>query len=263
MNKTIVISLLSSLVLHAVLVFTSAPNLKIKTTHLKPHQFKIRKIRTVGSPKSTKDSVSIKQASHEKRVKKSLSLNDLMFKPESQKQLQRESIRLSKKASKKKKFQAIRLNQNNISSFLSDDQNRMYRPSAVPMTNSEILVQLEVPKGVKEDKLNKFEMVFYAFQKRIAKTYVNSFYKELQNFQYQNPHLKFPMTSKKLTITGRVTYDFNGDIIRIENVRWSHISRLQDFFMDLLKNLNTFPNPPEDIIHNGEFSLYFSLTVNG
>jgi len=132
------------------------------------------------------------------------------------------------------------------------------------MDDTDVLFDLQVPKGVKEDELNKHEMVFYSFRKRTALAYVNSFYKELNSFERKNPHLRFPLTENRQKISGKITYDKNGDILKIETLRWSDITKLQDFFMDVLKNMSSLPNPPEAIIDGkDQFVINFTLTVNG
>ena len=123
-------------------------------------------------------------------------------------------------------------------------------------------IQLEVPKGIKEDELNKHELVYYSFQKRTVMAYVNSFHKELNSFEKSNPHLRFPLTRQKQSLAGRVIYDQNGDILRIETLKYTNISKLQDFFMNVLKNMNSLPNPPKEILENDQFAINFILSLN-
>jgi hypothetical protein len=125
-------------------------------------------------------------------------------------------------------------------------------------------VNLEVPEGVNPDELNKYELMFYGFQRRTAIGYINSFYKNLDKFQRENPHLQFPMTDTKQVMTGRLTYDSQGNIVQIKMIRWSNVDRLQDFFVDVLKDMDTLHNPPQALWEKtGEFSIFFSLVVNG
>jgi hypothetical protein len=122
---------------------------------------------------------------------------------------------------------------------------------------------LQVPKGVKEDQLNKAELVFYSFRKRTALAYVNSFRKELNAFERKNPHLNFPMTSFEETVSGTITYDMNGDILTIQSKKLSQIQKLQDFFMDVLKNMSSLPNPPDELVsEEDKFVINFVFTVN-
>ncbi len=137
-------------------------------------------------------------------------------------------------------------------------------PRAATLSNSDVMVNLEVPEGVNPDELNKYELMFYGFQRRTAINYVNSFYKRLDKFQAENPHLQFPMTESKQVMTGRLTYDDRGNIKQIKMVRWSNVQRLQDFFVDVLKDMDTLHNPPQALWEKqGEFSIFFSLVING
>ena len=137
-------------------------------------------------------------------------------------------------------------------------------PRAQSLSNSDVMVNLEVPEGVNPDELNKYELMFYGFQRRTAINYVNTFYKNLDKFQSENPHLQFPMTETKQTMTGRITYDEHGNIKQIKMVRWSNVTKLQDFFVDVLKGMDTLHNPPQALWEkSGEFSIFFSLVING
>jgi hypothetical protein len=137
-------------------------------------------------------------------------------------------------------------------------------PRAASLSNSDILVNLEVPEGVNPDELNKFELMFYSFQRRTAINYINSFYNRLNKFQQQNPHISFPMTESKQVMTGRLTYDEKGNIKQIKMIRWTNVDKLQDFFLDVLKDMDTLHNPPQALWEKtGEFSIFFSLVVNG
>ncbi|MDP7320326.1 MAG: hypothetical protein QF441_06930 [Bacteriovoracaceae bacterium] len=130
------------------------------------------------------------------------------------------------------------------------------------MSDTDIDIKLEVPKGVKEDELNKKELVFYSFQKRTVLAYVNSFQKELNDFERSHPHLRFPLTNDEQKLAGRVIYDKNGDILKIETLQWSQIEKLQTFFMRVLQNMSSLPNPPDEILDNDKFAINFVLTIN-
>lgn len=137
-------------------------------------------------------------------------------------------------------------------------------PRTRSLSNSDILVNLEVPEGVNPDELNEYEMMFYGFQRRTAIGYVNSFYKHLDKFQRENPHMQFPMTDTKQVMTGRLTYDEKGNIKQIKMIRWTNVDRLQGFFEEVLKDMDTLHNPPKPLwSKSGEFSIFFSLVING
>lgn len=251
-----------------------------EVTPLRIHD--IQQIRTAGARDSkTKESVYLsksdtktKQINKEriaraKNDSKNLSLSDLAaavkVHPRSQ-AIVRPGTR--PESTKANAIAGIGLKGPEIKKFLQDSTGGT--PSAAggdmvqSLSNSNIAVNLEVPEGVSPDELNKYELMFYGFQRRTAIGYVNSFYKNLDEFQRANPHLDFPMTETKQIMTGRLTYDKKGNIKQIKMVRWSNVQKLQDFFLEVLKDMDTLHNPPHALWEkNGEFSIYFSLVVNG
>ncbi len=164
-----------------------------------------------------------------------------------------------------KSISGIGLRGNQMKKFIeSGTRGVTYDEHSSTLSNSDVAVNLEVPEGVSPDELNKFELMFYSFQRRTAINYINSFYKNLDKFKQSNPHLQFPMTDSKQIMTGRLTYDEKGNIKQIKMIRWSNIEKLQDFFLDVLKDMDTLHNPPQALWkQTGEFSIYFSFIVNG
>lgn len=167
---------------------------------------------------------------------------------------------------KPKAISAISLRGKEIQEFMKSSPSSAMSgdPRASKLTESDILVNLEVPEGVEADELNKYELMFYGFQRRTAINYINAFYKNLDKFQRENPHLNFPMTDSKQVMTGRLTYDEKGNIKQIKMIRWSNEGRLQDFFESVLKEMDTLQNPPQALWKkDGEFSIFFSFIING
>ena len=105
-------------------------------------------------------------------------------------------------------------------------------------------------------------MYSIVFKKRTIIAYINSFQKELNEFELKNPHKRFPLTQNKQKMAGRVVYDKNGDILRIQTLEWSRISDLQNFFMNVLKNMSSLPNPPHEILEDDQFAINFVLVLN-
>ncbi len=186
--------------------------------------------------------------------------------PENQEEKKSQSLKTESNSFK-------RLNPNKTQLGLSDREIKKFLKTPSPgyisssqalksLGESDLNFGLEIPKGVSENELNQRELVFYSFQKRIAQGYVNSFQKELNQFERQNPHKKFPMTSEKKVLSGRVIYDMNGDILRIQTQRLEDIAELKTFFLDVLNNMSSLPNPPEEIIENKQFAINFVLVLN-
>ncbi len=280
------------LAIHALLLgaknleqFTASPRPKTQDRDRNRNPLRIRDIRTIGSRDSQRrDSVYVAKSPVETKqiskdmfrpmpsapAKKTLSFKDLQDnRPVVTKKPVRPGTRpeVAKTGIEKTKaLSAINLKGDQIQKFAQSQNAATLSgdPRAATLSNSDILVNLEVPEGVNPDELNKYELMFYGFQRRTAIGYINSFYKKLDKFQRENPHLSFPIAETKQTMTGRLTYDSKGNIVQIKMIRWSNEDRLQEFFVDVLKDMDTLHNPPQALWEkNGEFSIFFSLVVNG
>jgi len=267
----LLLALTISFIVHLAIIWLGGSSGSESKVAQKPHQFKVNSIRTVGVPeKKNKNMVHIPkqvktQTPTDKKQApkgKELSLSDL-----SAKTAKVTPPTPSMKAPIKtgtKPIQALSLDNKSVQNFLQSTPNAGAAGEyAKAFGESDVVVEMEVPEGVPEDELNKYELVFYSFRKRTALNYINSFYTKLNDFQRANPHLRFPLTEDKESMTGRITYDEKGDIVRIKMLRWTNKKKLQEFFLQVLKNMNSLPNPPEIIIKDGEFHVYYSLTVNG
>lgn len=232
-------------------------------------------IRTIGSKDSKVKSLASfrRKAPKLDNSLKDLSLKDLSLPAKSAKaakNLPRPGTRPEVFTDKTKAINAISLKGSQIQKFAqssavtTDAQSMSGDPRAHSLAKTDILVNLEVPEGVNPDELNKYELMFYGFQRRTAMNYVNSFYKNLDKFNRENPHQTFPMTEQKQVMTGRLTFDEKGNIKQIKMIRWTNVDRLQDFFVDVLKDMDTLHNPPQALWKKtGEFSIFFSFVVNG
>ena len=269
--------------LHAIFIGIRNPDL-FTTAFKKPDRdrnrnpLRIRDIRTVGKRDGKSDNMmavlqpqqGVPRLMKPRPPKKSLSLSDLTEnRPVMANRQMRPGTRpeIGKTAIEKTKaISAITLKGSEIGKFAQAESAAALSgdPRAAALANTDVLVNLEVPEGVDPDELNKYELMFYGFQRRTAIGYINSFYNNLDQFQRENPHLNFPMTESKQIMTGRVTYDPKGNIKQIKMIRWSNEDRLQDFFVEVLKDMDTLHNPPQALWEkNGEFSIFFSLVVNG
>lgn len=173
---------------------------------------------------------------------------------------------------RKKAIEGINLSGQGIKEFAQSNgqrgqNDRTYNVSGAQsissFQNSNVGVNLEVPEGVSPDELNEYELMFYSFQRRVALAYVNSFMSNYNRFERMNPQLRFPMTDTQETMTGRLTYDSQGNIKQIKMIRWTNVDKLQDFFVEVLKGMDTIQNPPKSLWEkNGEFTVFFTLVVN-
>jgi hypothetical protein len=126
---------------------------------------------------------------------------------------------------------------------------------------NDAIVSIEVPDGVEPDKLNEYELMFYGFQKRVAVNYINSILKNLGKFQKKYPNYKLPSQSR-ITMTARITYDKEGNVMQIRMVRWSKIIEIQNLFEDIVKGIDQLHNPPKSLWKSkNQFSMYYTLDI--
>ncbi len=249
-----------SLFIHSALLFWQWSQNNVVFKPQDQHRFNIKNLRIVGEKTGLKEKllfVKKKEKVKPRKQKpslKNLSFRDLPLQPKNSKG----------KAPAKKLVKSLHINKDQIKDFLKSPGPSYMSPSQAlsALSETDIHIKLEVPKGIPEDELNKHELVFYSFQKRTVLAYINSFQKELNSFERKNPHLQFPLTRDSQKMAGRVIYDKNGDILKIETLRWSRVQKLQVFFMDVLKNMTSLPNPPREILKNEKFAINFVLTIN-
>lgn len=128
--------------------------------------------------------------------------------------------------------------------------------------DSELVISFDVPKGVKEDLLNSIEQVFYSFRKRTYIQYLNSLYKNLSDYERKYPRFGQEIMKERITIESDVTFDEQGNILRIKSRKWSDNQRLQDFFDQTISDLVSIPNPPKAFLNeNKEIRITFALTL--
>jgi hypothetical protein len=126
---------------------------------------------------------------------------------------------------------------------------------------NDAVVSIEVPEGIKPDELNKYELMFYSFQKRTAINYIHSIIKNLNKFQKENPRYKIPSTGN-ITMTARITYDSEGNVMQIKMMRWTQVDKLQHLFEDIVKSIDQLHNPPKALWKkDGEFSMFYTLEI--
>ena len=232
----------------------------------------------VSSPQITKDRFAPtlnKSQQTVTRPQKLLSLKDFVEKPLRTQEVKKVTAKAGARPGTRpgmgpperaKALDAIKLRGSQISQFsnASDAAAISGDPRAASLSNSDIMVKLEVPEGVSEKELNEYELMFYGFQRRTAIGYINAFYKNLDKFERENPHKQFPLTEDKQIMTGRMTFDHKGNVKQIKMVRWTNVERLQDFFVDVLKDMDTLHNPPKLLWERDkEFTVFFSLVING
>jgi hypothetical protein len=124
-------------------------------------------------------------------------------------------------------------------------------------------VGLVLPEGIGEDQLNRMEEVFYSFRKRTFEQFINQilFLATTMNSTY--PLSSFPWTSKKnQVLRAKLTYDREGNLLRIMHIHKSDAVILQDFYQKILNGMSKIPNPPRaSIKENGTFELTVGIRI--
>jgi hypothetical protein len=130
------------------------------------------------------------------------------------------------------------------------------------LSKTDVNVHVEVPEGVPQDELNEFELMFYSFQKRMMEKYIGSIILQVREFEKHYPR-KSLFPEGKHVMTGRVTFDSEGNIMQIKMVRWSQVPELQNLFEESLKSMNRLPNPPKVLwSKSGEMVVFYTFIVN-
>lgn len=158
-------------------------------------------------------------------------------------------------------LQGLRFNNQELKKMAQES----YSGNSQIFGSDKISLKYEVPDGKNLDELNEAELRLYSFLKRGAKNYATSVAAELHDFQLKYPHLHFPMTDDKHVMTGRMTYDKNGNLKQIKMIRWTNNDKLQQFFENVLKRMEIMQNPPKELWaeNNDEFTIFMTLQING
>jgi hypothetical protein len=131
------------------------------------------------------------------------------------------------------------------------------------LKNTGMDVHFEPPEGVSEDELNSTEKIYYSFQKRTFVSYVNSLITSYNRMVLSRPQLKQILMSETHSLTGRVTFDREGNIVSIKIIQSSLRDEVHRLFEETLKEIKNLPNPPKDFIKDDGFTIYYQLKING
>lgn len=118
------------------------------------------------------------------------------------------------------------------------------------------------PEGVSEDELNTMEKIFYSFQKRTFYTYVNSFIKSYNAIEIKRPNIRKVLEGERHILTGKIIFDEEGNIVSIKILQSSPNDDVHILFEETLKGILKLPNPPKDLIKDGQLSIYYQLRIN-
>ncbi len=77
------------------------------------------------------------------------------------------------------------------------------------------------------------------------------------------PYIEPRLRQETHIMTGRVTFDIDGNIVSIKMLKWSGDDNIQKLFEETLKSIRSMPNPPNGLITNDkEFIIYYQLNIN-
>ena len=131
------------------------------------------------------------------------------------------------------------------------------------LSNSDFALNPELPEGVKFDQLNSAEKVYYSFKKRTLEQYLASFVDQYQTLKKTKPQIKEKLAMGRHVLSGRVTFDKNGNIVTIKIIKSSQDDDIHIMFEETLKGINKVPNPPSDFLtKNEQFSIFYILKIN-
>jgi hypothetical protein len=124
-------------------------------------------------------------------------------------------------------------------------------------------VQFEAPEGVAEDELNSIEKTFYSFQKRTYASYVSAFIESYQTHLKNKPAIKKDLSDGDYLLTGKITFDREGNIVAIKIMKSSLSDHIHSLFEQTLKSVRKLPNPPKDLLSSSEeLTIYYQLKIN-
>jgi hypothetical protein len=119
------------------------------------------------------------------------------------------------------------------------------------------------PEGMKETQFNEINKVLFSFKKRMFITYVNSFITQYDQISLERPLLKKSMQSENHTLTGKITFDLEGNIVKINILKSSLNDDVHRLFEETLMGVGSLHNPPKILIEGKDkFVIYYQLKIN-
>lgn len=129
--------------------------------------------------------------------------------------------------------------------------------------NTDINMHFSPPEGVEESELNSIEKKFYSFRKRSYEAYINSFLSSYHQAVNQRPYLHQLFNSSNESLTGKVTFDLEGNLLSIKIIKGAQNDEIQKIFEKTLEGIKSLKNPPQEFIeYDKQFSIYYSLKIN-
>ena len=284
MNKSFILPIVISIILHSISfnigdsvfqIFMKYKGPKVRNNSIpieiqkisKRELQDIRKLRTIGVKNGKKEfSIPIVKKKVKNNFKK-LSLDKYKYieaKSSKNKKPQKSNPLKSKELNGSfYKYSGFRPKKRSIDNQFKNLKNNSFTPEdSLLLKHSNIDIIFEPPEGISEDELNSFEKIYYSFQKRSFEKYVSSYIKSFNEILLKKPYAKQLILGDRHKLTGKVTFDKDGNIISVKILKWSNNDDVQKLFEKTLTGINKLSNPPKNITQKGKFSLYYSLTIN-
>lgn len=119
------------------------------------------------------------------------------------------------------------------------------------------------PKQSDRGDFNEIDKVLYSFKKRMYISYINSLIKSYEQILLEKPLIKKAIREEKHILTGKILFDREGNIVKINILKSSLSDEVHALFESTLTGIHSLPNPPKMIIEDREnFTVYYQLSIN-
>lgn len=226
-----------------------------------------KRLRTVGKKDGIKDIFTIPK----KKKKKEISLQDLAntnnhLSTEKTKRVIKNKVNKNKENLEKQKRNYAKrarkikkqLVKNQIINSLS-----ISKKSKKLLKNKYLGANIVTPQGISENELNKLELVFYTFYKRVYQNIMSSVISNFNKMSTSHPGIVQAIESSKHKLHASVKYDYLGNIVAIKIKESSQNDHVHRLFENILTSMNTLNNPPKELLgKNKEFVINYIFNIN-
>ena len=150
---------------------------------------------------------------------------------------------------------------------LQNQQSRVYstRPLKKKLIDKAALnFHFFTPEDMDKGQFNEVDKVLYSFKKRMFLSYLNSLLKSYEDLSLKKPLLKGAIESEKHLLTGKILFDKEGNIVKINILKSSLNDDVHSLFENTLIGIKALPNPPKMLLRDKEdFTIYYQLSING
>jgi hypothetical protein len=168
-------------------------------------------------------------------------------------------------AKKRYKYERAGINfSENFDNGLTVESRGGFRSQSISplLSNSMVNIKMDIPQGVKFNQLNRYDKILYGFTIRLQSLFQSSIIKNFLDAEFANPNFSKQAAQQTTKIRGKVTYDKNGQLIRVYSLNGAQYKLLQDAFMNSLNDVHIIQNIPDLVFNeNDNFHLEINLEV--